>query len=637
DRDVNNSNSFDWAAFANNSTNFSILQKTFHGLQDYSSLEIENVWSEILRRICSCSKENIKSAACMFRMLSVAVAPMNSETLIEFSSLRSLNHLQFLRGCPAVLELLCTSDYSFHYGLSLHPSLLMFLRSDRIKQDSLRPFYINLEEAQQEIAEKCVADLIQAERDWGSSKFSDYSGKYWHVHAAKMPPYGSAKLDRTFQQRCIQLLDLRIPIVRYWTRFMPRNRSDFGHKEDYPPPLYYATLLDLYECARMLLDEGAAEPAANHPAADYYCPFLAAVENGKDKFVSLFIKYDVDANTIVDGYSPLFRAAKNGHSRVTKALLANHADLEFKNGHQHAEQNYTEQNYTKQNYTKQKYAEQEYTALHGACINHHYRVIKLLLDAGADVEARDHYENTPLLLAVRHGLLNCAKLLIDAGANVEARDNDENTSLLLAVRHGRLECAKLLIDTEVNIEAKNKDGNTPLLLAVNHARLDFAKLLIDTGADVEARGNSGNTPLLLAALNGYLRFAKLLLDTGVHTEARDNRGRTPLLLAVFNGDLRCAQLLIDTGVHTEARDNDGSNPLLLAVYNGHLECAELLINTGADIKVRDDDGRTSLLLAVYNGHLRCAQLLIDTGADIEARDKAGNTPLLLAIHNDRIE
>lgn len=508
----------------------------------------------------------------MFRMLSVAVAPVSSETLIEFSSRRSLDHLQFWRECPAVLELLYNTNYSFDYGLFLHPFLSMFLRSDRIKQGSLRPFYISLEEAQQEVAEKCVAYLLQAEFPWSHSGFSGYSERYWHVHAANMPPYGSAKLDRTFQQRCIQLLDQQTYAFRYWTSSMGSIWSDFDYKEDYPPPLYYATLLDLYECARMLLDDHAADPAAYHPAAKYQCPFIAAVDNGKDRFVYLFTKYGVNADMIVDGGTPLFRAAKSGHSGV----------------------------------------------------------IQMLLDAGADVRARDFRGNTPLLEAIAHGQTETAKLLIDTGSNIEARSNNENNPLLLAVRNGHLECVKLLTNTGADIGARDHSGNTPLLLAIDKNRLECAKWLIDTGADIEARDNGGKAPLSLAILTGHTECAKLLLDAGADFEADNVFGSTPLLVAIDHNRIDCAKLLIMKGADFQAQDTWGRSAFHLCHPNSPM--MELLLDAGANVDEEDGFGNTALYCAVdVSNHLKVESLL-NAGANPNPRQRdAVWSPLKTAI------
>ncbi|KAL9611924.1 MAG: hypothetical protein Q9167_003447 [Letrouitia subvulpina] len=560
DRGVNSCNSFEWAALAIQNIRFSTLQKTFHDLQRYSPLEIENVWSEILHRICSWGKYNTKSVARMFRLLSVAVAPVNLESLIYFSSGQCLTYLRCQRECPAVYEIL----WSFNQTLSLHPSLITFLRSEQIKQGSLRAFYINLEEAQQEIAEECVARVLQKEFGWAdsrlSSRFTDYSMQNWHVHAASMPPYGSARPDQTFQQRCIQLLDPQHNSFKYWTDFMTRgivtNRKSWGKVDlkDYPPPLYYATLLDLYECARMLLDDGA-DPAANHPAAEYHCPFIAAVENGKDKFVSLFVKSGIDINAIDDGCSPLFRAAKSGRSGIIEILLANYANLELK-------------------------SEQCYTALHGACINHHYRVIKLLLDAGADIEARDYWGNTPLLRTVILGQAETVKLLLDTGADVEAR---------------------------------NDGGNTPLLLAVINCQLEHAKLLLHARADVEARNDGGNTPLLLAILKGHLECAKLLIETGADVEARDDLGNTPLLLAIKKNQLECAKLVIMKGADFRAQDTWGRSGFHLC--HPYPPMTELLLDAGANVDEEDGFGETALYCAARDSNDHKVEVLLDTGAN----------------------
>lgn len=73
-------------------------------------------------------------------------------------------------------------------------------------------------------------------------------------------------------------------------------------------------------------------------------------------------------------------------------------------------------------------------------------IVKLLLDKGADIEAKDNSGQTPLSWVTCGGRKDIVKLLLDKGADIEARDHFGQTPLSLATRGGRKEIAKLLLD-----------------------------------------------------------------------------------------------------------------------------------------------------------------------------------------------
>ncbi len=73
--------------------------------------------------------------------------------------------------------------------------------------------------------------------------------------------------------------------------------------------------------------------------------------------------------------------------------------------------------------------------------------IKALLDAGADVDAKDtdfYYGQTALILAVREGHTDVVRMLLDAGADVNAKDNNGQTALMVAEAEGHTEIVELL-------------------------------------------------------------------------------------------------------------------------------------------------------------------------------------------------
>ncbi|RYP21555.1 hypothetical protein DL765_002191 [Monosporascus sp. GIB2] len=213
-------------------------------------------------------------------------------------------------------------------------------------------------------------------------------------------------------------------------------------------------------------------------------------------------------------------------------------------------------------------------------------VSKLLLDKGADIEAKDEYGRTPLLLAALFKYEAVVRLLLDKGADIEAQDQSGLTPLLLAASHGHKTIVELLLDRGANIEAKDESGWTPLFLAILNGHKTVVELLLDRGADIEAKEEYGETPLLMAASDGYKTIVELFLDRGADIEAKDVSGRTPLLSAALF-KYEAAARLLDKGADTEDQDESGRTQLLLAALQGHKTVVELLFDKGADIEAKD--------------------------------------------------
>ena len=101
--------------------------------------------------------------------------------------------------------------------------------------------------------------------------------------------------------------------------------------------------------------------------------------------------------------------------------------------------------------------------------NDHLDVVRVLLDNGANREARDRDGETPLAYAARFGSHRICSLLIEKGANVDTRDEDGTTPLMLAAREGHVDVVRLLLDHGATGAATARERSlvvfsTPLLL-----------------------------------------------------------------------------------------------------------------------------------------------------------------------------
>jgi ankyrin repeat protein len=126
--------------------------------------------------------------------------------------------------------------------------------------------------------------------------------------------------------------------------------------------------------------------------------------------------------------------------------------------------------------------------------------IQDLIDAGADVNGKNHHCKMPLHLVQDAAV---AKILLANGAKINAQiiicgNTPLHTILIQNPSSQILEMAQTFIRYGANINAKNSKGYTPLHYAVMHRHLNVLKLLIQEGADLNSRDNQGNTALHLA-------------------------------------------------------------------------------------------------------------------------------------------
>ncbi len=128
------------------------------------------------------------------------------------------------------------------------------------------------------------------------------------------------------------------------------------------------------------------------------------------------------------------------------------------------------------------------------------------------------------------------RLLLDSGADIEARDAERETPLMRAAAFGQTETFELLLQRGAQISVTDKRGMTPLMvaacacaIATMNSTYDIMKLLLERGANVNARDHDGTTALMMAAASpDGSPSVKLLLDKGANPMAKDSKGRTAL-------------------------------------------------------------------------------------------------------------
>lgn len=271
------------------------------------------------------------------------------------------------------------------------------------------------------------------------------------------------------------------------------------------------------------------------------------------------------------------------------------------------------------------------------------RIVRLLLDRGADANARFWHESDGQrwLQSTLYGAAGIANnvelttMLLDAGAKIDEQDLEV---LYHTTEFPDPTCLRLLLER----------GNPPLKQvkyclgrATDFVYPEHVRLFLAAGADPNERinWNGLRTHLQKAVyLDRPVEIIQMLIDAGGDVHAVDGHGGSVLRSAVRNGNVAVIALLRSRGARDEtiteadARRGDPMT-LCLAAARDDVATIDRLLDAGAAIDVGAGGDRTMPLhWAAWRGRFNAVRRLVERGADIHTKNCYGGTALGTTIH-----
>ncbi|KAK1265357.1 hypothetical protein QJS04_geneDACA010641 [Acorus gramineus] len=246
-----------------------------------------------------------------------------------------------------------------------------------------------------------------------------------------------------------------------------------------------------------------------------------------------------------------------------------------------------------------------WSAVHATAVEDKRDAMAKLIERlrGGELDARDREGRTAVHLAAGKGHVRMVRMLVEGGADKDARSGNGWTAMHRAAANGDLDMVVALLEMGADCEIPTVRGQTPLDVARDKGHREIVEMF--------GRGEI----MLTAARRGDMKLLESLLRRGGGgTNGRDQYGMTALHTAAIKGHRDAVRTLIDYGADLHARDREGHTPLHLAVEGGSADAVEALVDKGADVNARTGRGATPLYMARSMGHEGIAQLLLANGA-----------------------
>lgn len=270
------------------------------------------------------------------------------------------------------------------------------------------------------------------------------------------------------------------------------------------------------------------------------------------------------------------------------------------------------------------------TRLHEAVQNGNVKLVKELLNTGANVYSLDCKGLTPMHYAVMEKGEN-ANLIISLVGNkfdVNKRLQNSNTILFFAVTNGTYVSVQMLIRFGSKVDEINDEGSTPLFQAILQNRTDVTKLLILSGANINIRLPGGNTYMHRSIDVGNISIICTLWTLGIVADSVNEIDQTALTKAVMADNSTMINELVKFGANVNRKSKSGDTYLHIAIKNDKIVAMRALLKNKLPLESQGEYGYSPLYLAALKDKVDALKVLKDFQADFNQVYNQFNSTLL---------
>lgn len=245
--------------------------------------------------------------------------------------------------------------------------------------------------------------------------------------------------------------------------------------------------------------------------------------------------------------------------------------------------------------------------LHVACLCKFKRMIKLLVNHGADIRSTNNHNKSPLMIAITNGSLDIVKYMVD---KIKFNNKIKNKKIgfqpvACAIQSNHSDILKYLLQF-INVNNKNNKGQTLLYSAVQCGSIACVDVLLNSNSNVNLKCCYGDSPLHVATRYKHHAIMEMLLNHKAEIDVVDEDNETPVYQASMIPCLKTIQTLIDHKCNLDICSIDHISPVYAAITNNQEDNALLLLSSGAQlnmINIFNNTNKSILQLAVkYNMH-----------------------------------
>lgn len=439
-------------------------------------------------------------------------------------------------------------------------------------------------------------------------RFFKYAACHWVMHFRNL----QASNDRALRK---DVLELYVGKHRFenWSR-LNMGLVDICPRPILPNALIAAAIFGHETIAKHIFQhedvdiDAVTEDIARRTALSW------AAERGRKAVVALLLDWRASesAASLVLRVTPLLYACREGHVEVVQLLVRNKSQIDQP----------TKVMITDPGMEKAFGGE---FPLSTSADRGHFDIVRLLLEAGADLNKTNESRITPLMLAVASGHNTIAKLLIDAGADVNVKDKDGKDVMFYALRSRNTDLIRLIENSGNKGKPKSRvrpatgaahggiESDIETLMDADTARsaltVSRSLSLLTKRFRSEVLEKAFKMPPVFKIKSDYSPEDRERMRAYGKFNFRNSEGETPLFFVAEAGLLECVRALWSLKVHVNVKRKDGQTPLFAAVRGGHVEVVKLLLRFKADPWDEDEEGQTPICEARGCGHKEIGKLL----------------------------